>query len=53
MSSEHAVIRIDNGKYLLEDRHSTNGTFVLINGPWALEAEDEVRIGEQVFSVKA
>lgn len=55
MSSEHAVIRIDadRGTFLLEDRDSTNGTFVRIRGPWALEAEDEVRIGEQVFAVKA
>src|SRR5437588_11708467 len=50
-SRAHAELRHENGLYILEDRGSTNGTFV--NGARAtvhqLEPGDQIAIGDDVF----
>lgn len=50
-SRRHALIRYENGAYILQDEHSANGTFV--NGqqleeksPYQLRDDDHVSIGE-------
>jgi pSer/pThr/pTyr-binding forkhead associated (FHA) protein len=53
MSGKHAALVLKDGRVYLEDRKSTNGTFVRIKEPWVLERGDAVKIGEQVLEVLA
>ena len=49
VSAHHAEIRYENGRYILYDKGSTNGTFVngrRIGGPNMIKAGWRVRIGE-------
>lgn len=52
VSREHAVIEFKDGKYLIRDNHSTNGT--LVNGApiseKILEFGDEIRIGHNILA---
>jgi hypothetical protein len=54
VSRYHCVIRYEAGQYVLEDLHSTNGTFV--NGErvnaYALAEGDLIRIGTSRFEVR-
>ena len=57
-SRRHANVRYENGKYLLSDEHSANGTFV--NGeqieeaaPYVLRDGDHVGIGEHELIFRA
>ena len=45
VSREHAVIRHEAGRWWLQDRGSTNGTF--LNG-WRVVSEIEIRPGDQL-----
>lgn len=53
VSSYHAQIYFEDGRYMLEDLHSTNGTF--INGVQvdkkSLSPGDEIRISQTVLTV--
>ena len=42
VSEVHAVVQLENGKYMLSDRGSTNGTEVLIHGAiWRLDYDSK------------
>lgn len=52
VSRRHALIECLNGRYLLSDPGSTNGTYVneiRINGSHELKAGDRIRFGNQIF----
>lgn len=54
VSGNHAEIIIRNNKLLLEDLHSTNGTFLngnKIAGKVQLSNKDEIRIGKVIFKI--
>ena len=53
-SSRHAVIRLEGGRWVLEDLGSTNGTWVYdqkLEGPWVLQEGDRIYVGAQVLRV--
>lgn len=53
-SREHAVISKRDGKFIIEDLESTNGTYVngqLIEQAIWIEPEDQVTIGGETFSI--
>ena len=55
VSRRHAVVRVNESGYSVEDLGSTNGTFVNergISGPTALSDGDRLQVGETVFVVK-
>ena len=54
VSAHHAEIRYENGRYILHDRGSTNGTFVngrRISGPNMIKAGWIVKLGEVELKV--
>jgi adenosylhomocysteinase len=54
-SRQHAVIRPDNGKAVIEDLGSTNGTFVngsKIKGATQLKGGEEIRLGETTLELE-
>lgn len=54
VSGNHAEIIIRNNKLILEDLHSTNGTFLngnKITGKVQLSNKDEIRIGKVIFKI--
>jgi len=54
ISRRHARLTFQGGKYVLEDRGSTNGTFVNVHrlaGPRVLKAGEVVSLGEQIVMV--
>ena len=53
LSTIHARIRIDQGRYILEDLGSKNGTFVRIRKRALARDGDTVRIGRQLLRVLA
>jgi len=55
-SREHARITVRDGRYVLEDLNSSNGTFcngVPVSAPVYLSHGDEIRIGSSVFRFEA
>lgn len=51
VSSDHAMIREEDGRFTLHDRGSTNGTTLngeLLRGPASLEDGDEIALGQVV-----
>jgi pSer/pThr/pTyr-binding forkhead associated (FHA) protein len=55
VSRMHAVLRVLDGRALIEDLGSTNGTWVnerRASGPVALDAGDVVRVGNTVWRVE-
>ncbi len=53
VSMRHATIVIAEGKAVLSDSDSTNGTFLngeRITGPRELKSDDVIEIGERVFT---
>ncbi len=49
LSRRHAVFRWKDGRCILEDLESSNGTFVRITGPVTLKPGDHLRMGDQLF----
>ncbi len=54
ISRKHATIRVNNGRYTLEDQHATNGTFhngrrVQPGAPVGIETGDQVSFGRFAF----
>ena len=55
-SQDHAVVYFENGRHLLSDHHSTNGTYhndVRITEPVVLANGDEICIGTTAFTYQA
>jgi len=51
-SRAHAVLRQQDGAFILEDRGSSNGTWIngtRVNTPQQLYSGDEIMMGDQVF----
>lgn len=56
VSKDHAIIYLQNDRYLLCDQHATNGTYhngIRIAEPVALADGDEITIGTTVFTYQA
>jgi pSer/pThr/pTyr-binding forkhead associated (FHA) protein len=51
VSAPHAQVRFDEGRFLLEDLKSRNGTFVKVSGPSPLQAGDVLLAGKVLFRV--
>ena len=54
VSERHAILTVRNGKAIIEDLHSANGTYVngeQIDGPVALDSGMVVQIGESMLRV--
>jgi hypothetical protein len=49
LSRRHAALRWQNGRCMVEDLHSSNGTFVRLTGARDLRAGDHLRMGDQLF----
>lgn len=52
VSKQHARLRIEGGRALVEDLHSTNGTLVngkMIEGPTALRRGDRIGLGPNLI----
>lgn len=49
MSRRHAQIAFRNGRALVEDLGSSNGTFLRIRGPHALTPGDLIRLGDELL----
>ena len=49
MSRRHAQIVYRNGKGLLEDLASSNGTFLRLRGPHGLVSGDLIRMGDELL----
>lgn len=49
MSRRHAVLSRHGNRVRLEDQHSSNGTYVRLRGDRDLQANDVLRIGDQVL----
>ncbi len=55
VSRRHAALRVTDGRLVVEDLGSTNGTFVngeQITGPRELELGDEVRFGTVAWRLR-
>jgi hypothetical protein len=51
VSRQHAVLRFEQGKWVVEDKNSANGTYVngaRIRGPQTLSEGDQLRFGDEV-----
>ncbi|SRR5579883_2063650 len=51
VSRQHAILRFENGHWLVEDRESANGTFVngvRIRWPQPLNEGDQIRFGDEI-----
>jgi pSer/pThr/pTyr-binding forkhead associated (FHA) protein len=51
VSAPHAQVHFDEGRFLLEDLKSRNGTFVQVPGPSPLQAGDVLLAGKVLFRV--
>jgi pSer/pThr/pTyr-binding forkhead associated (FHA) protein len=54
-SGDHARVYWDQGRWLLEDLSSSNGTYVneqLISGPWQLSPSDVIKVGRTQFRIE-
>jgi len=49
LSRRHAAFRWKDGRCILEDLESSNGTFVRLTGPVTLKPGDHLRMGDQLF----
>ena len=49
LSRVHASLRWENGRCILDDRSSSNGTFMQLSGPADLDHGDHLRLGDQLF----
>jgi len=49
LSRRHAAFRWKDGRCILEDLESSNGTFVRVTGPVTLKPGDHLRMGDQLF----
>lgn len=52
LSRRHAVLRWQGNGCIVEDLKSSNGTFVRLRGPTALEHGDVLRMGDQMFRIE-
>jgi pSer/pThr/pTyr-binding forkhead associated (FHA) protein len=51
VSRQHAVLRFENGHWVVEDKNSANGTFVngtRIRWPQPLNEGDQIRFGDEI-----
>jgi hypothetical protein len=51
VSRQHAVLRFENGGWVLEDKNSANGTFIngtRIHSPQPLREGDQIRFGDEM-----
>ena len=53
LSRRHAALRWKDGRCILEDLESSNGTFVRISSPVTLKAGDHLPMGDQLFRFEA
>lgn len=49
LSRRHAALRWQNGRCVIEDLRSSNGTFLRLSGAWDLRRGDHLRMGDQLF----
>ncbi len=49
LSRRHAALRWQNGRCVIEDLRSSNGTFMRLSGAWELRRGDHLRMGDQLF----
>jgi hypothetical protein len=49
LSRVHASLRWENGRCILDDKESSNGTFMRLSGPAHLDSGDHLRLGDQLF----
>lgn len=52
LSRRHASLSWRDGRCLLEDLDSSNGTFVRLTGPHPVRSGDQLRMGDQLFRVE-
>ncbi|HUS63120.1 MAG TPA: FHA domain-containing protein, partial [Kofleriaceae bacterium] len=52
LSRRHAVLRWQGTGCVVEDLKSSNGTFIRLRGPTALEHGDVLRMGDQMFRIE-
>jgi len=53
LSSQHALIKFDKGKFIVEDMNAANGTFIAIRGKKQLNEGDIVLVGHQLLRITA
>ena len=53
VSRHHTKVFLSDGKLMLEDMGSSNGTFIRIREPMAVTEEDEILIGTNILKIKA
>jgi len=53
LSSQHAKVKVEDGKFLLEDMQSGNGTFVQLRQKITLKDGDIILIGHQLLRITA
>ncbi len=49
LSRRHVALRHRDGRYVVEDLKSSNGTFLRLDGPTDLRSGDHLRLGDQLF----
>jgi hypothetical protein len=52
VSRQHARISIQDDQVVLDDLHSSNGTFIKINKPFTLTTTDEFLVGSHLFRLE-
>ncbi len=53
LSSQHAKVKVEDGKFVLEDAQSGNGTFVQLRQKTTLKDGDIILIGHQLLRITA
>ena len=53
VSRHHTRLFLSDGRLMLEDMDSSNGTFIRVHEPVGLTAEDEILIGTNILRLKA
>ena len=51
VSGQHARVSLRDGRFLLEDLNSSNGTFIRVRGERAIKAGAAILMGQQLFRI--
>jgi hypothetical protein len=49
VSGKHTRVFAEGGEFFVEDRQSTNGTFIKVRSKLKLEQGDEIKVGQSIF----